>query len=140
MPNKKQMTDMVRKIVKHSQGLHDHKIMHPKRDWWIGLSFALLIFIASAYGSVYTYWKNKNITADTDVITSDETTVYRESFVKDALSRFDVRNKEREALMEHFSKVPETPPKAEEPAATSTEAVSTTTPKEPSGPVVNSGQ
>jgi hypothetical protein len=139
MLNKKQMTDMVRKILKHSQGLRDHKIMHPEREWLIGLSFALLIFIASAYGSAFTYWKNKNITASTDMITSEEVTVYRESVVKEALAKFDIRNKEREALTSDFS---EAPAAVSLPivATSSVADSSTTTAKEPTGPVVNSGQ
>jgi hypothetical protein len=139
MLNKKQLTEMVRKILKHSQGLHDHKIMHPEREWLISISLALFIFVASAYGSIYTYWKNKNITATSDPITTEEATVYRESMVKDALSRFNVRNKEREALMADFPGAP-IPTPTPVVATTTVEQASTTPVNEPTGSVVNSGQ
>jgi hypothetical protein len=126
MQNKKQMIEMVRKVLKHSQGLHDPKIMHPEREWLIGLGLALIIFVCSAYGSIYTYWKNKNIAASNDVTVTDDAVVYRESVVKEALSRFDKRNKEREALMATFPGAPTPAPAV---ATSSIEQGSTTVAK-----------
>lgn len=116
------MTEMVRKILKHSHGLQDQKIMHPEREWLIALTLALLIFLGTSYASIYTYWKNKNIAGSAEVTAPEDAVVYRESIVKEALSRFDKRNKERSALMAEFPGAP-VPPSAE---ATSTKVASTT--------------
>ena len=119
---------MARHILKHSQGLQDHKIMHPERDWLIGLGLALVIFTGSAIGSVYTYWKNKNIEVTPDESTVKETVVYREAVVKDALASFEKRNKEREALIAQFSgaELKETVSEATTTISTSPTATTTT--------------
>ncbi len=109
MINKKQIAEMAKHILKHSQGLRDHKIMHPERDWFIGLGLAITFFVGSASVSAYTYWKNKNMSASQDAAVAEEVVVYRESMVKDALARFEKRNKEREALVAEFSSEEPTP-------------------------------
>lgn len=98
MLNKKQIAAAARKILRHSKGLKDPKLMHPEREWVIGLCVAVAIFAVTASGSAYTYWQNKHLSAVVPEGT-EEVIVYRESMVKEALKRFGDRNAEREALM-----------------------------------------
>lgn len=106
MINKKQITEMTQKLFKHSRGLHDHKIMHPEREWLIGVGIAVAIFTVTAYGSIYTYWKDKHMTSSVEAGASESSVTYRSSVVKDALGRFEKRNKEREELLSSFSGAP----------------------------------
>ena len=77
--------------------------MHPEREWLIGVGIALGIFTLAAYGSVYTYWKDKHMTSSVEAAASEDTVTYRASIVREALERFEKRNKEREELMSSFS-------------------------------------
>jgi hypothetical protein len=65
--------------------------MHPERDWSIGVFLALLIFIASATWSLTVYLVNRNISPDTGTGQQDESVVYRESMVEEALTRLEER-------------------------------------------------
>ena len=107
---------MAQHILRHSRGLRDQRLMHPEREWILGLAIALGIFAVTAAGSAYSYWKNKHPVAEF-IETNEEVLVYRESMVKDALKNLSVLDTEREALMKKFST----------PAQTSNEVVATTT-------------
>lgn len=118
---------MARHILKPSQDLQDRKIMHPEREWITGMAFALIIVTASASWSVYAYWTNKTIEVVSDKTTSEEDVVYRESVVKDALIRFEKRNKEREALIAGFTVQAPPPAPATEVATSTVEGQGTST-------------
>jgi hypothetical protein len=45
---------MAKHIAKRSKGIPDNRIMHPTRDWLIGLVFVLCIFVV---GSIYTGYR-----------------------------------------------------------------------------------
>lgn len=121
---------MAQKILKHSRGLRDHKMMHPEREWLIGLAIALSLFTITAYASIYTYWKDKNMTSSSDTTVSEDSVTYRASLVRDALKRFETRNKEREDMMSTFSadRAPVEP--ASDTSSTSIKEASSTAPLE----------
>ena len=110
---------MARHITRHAKGLKDPRIMHPEREWVLGLAVALGIFAVTAAGSAFSYMKNKHPVAANPEEAS-EAPVYRESIVKDALRQLDVRDRERETLLGGMS-LPE--PTVPAPEATSSETV-----------------
>ena len=130
MINKKQIAEMAQKILKQSRGLRDHKMMHPEREWLIGVGIALGIFTVAAYGSIYTYWKDKHMTSSIEAAASEDSVTYRASIVKEALERFEKRNKEREELMSSFSGEQEAAETVIETSSTSVPVASSTTPLE----------
>lgn len=91
MKNKTQITQAVKKIFRHQQGLHDPQIMHPYRDWLIGLSVAVAIFVISIVISISTYTENKNSPEDLGSDESVDIVLYREGLVAEALEQFSVR-------------------------------------------------
>jgi flavorubredoxin len=91
MKNKAQITQAVKQIFRHQQGLHDPQIMHPYRDWLIGLSVAVVIFVISIGISISTYTKNKNSGEDLGESGGVDVVQYRESQVNEALEKFSAR-------------------------------------------------
>lgn len=55
MINKNDILKMVRHIAKRSEHIPDRKLMHPARDWFIGLSIAALMFVSSAAFAFMTF-------------------------------------------------------------------------------------
>jgi hypothetical protein len=96
--NKDQIIEMTKKILRHQEGLEDRTIMHPVREWFVGLAIGIVVFIAVALMSGYAYWQNKqeNVTFETEVA---ETTIYSESQVKEALRLYRTRDRERMSLI-----------------------------------------
>lgn len=103
--------EVLKKISKHSKTLQDTQLMHPEREWGIGLLVACIFFIAAASLSAYTYFKNQSV----DVYvgsTETEDVVYRESLVKEALERIENRARKIEELSGQIQEVT-VPPKTE---------------------------
>jgi hypothetical protein len=96
---KKDMHAIALKIVRHQKGLRDPRIMHPEREWLVGLGVAFVIFLVSAYWSGYAYWKHKDTIDSAGSIEKSEIVVYRESIVKKALSIFTERDTQLQQLL-----------------------------------------
>ena len=116
MIQKNNIKELIQKITRRQKGLRDQRIMHPEREWFIGLFIMLLIFILSTFWSAHTYLKNKNIAVEKAEIEAPIT--YRDSIVKSVISTFDKREKELQLL---YSSKP--------PQVIKEETVATTTPK-----------
>jgi hypothetical protein len=88
MMNKKEITTFAKKIVRAQQGLKNHQLMHPRREWLIGVLVAVSIFSASAVWSSIKYFQYKDIDHQTSVQPEAPVAVYRENLVNEALSAF----------------------------------------------------
>jgi hypothetical protein len=99
MINKKQIAEMAKNVFKHERGLRDPRIMHPDREWLLGLGAALVVFVVGAVWSGNTFLKNRHVsalTAQSDGVTE---TVYRESQVKEVLKTLDERERRLQELL-----------------------------------------
>jgi hypothetical protein len=125
----KNIDNILKSISRHKHGLRDPQIMHPEREWLIGISIAVTIFILSGAWSLTLYLKNRNVSSDIQMGEQSEVVVYRESMVNEALGRLDERKAELDALLgkepivETSPEEPEeiTPPAENESIATSSE-------------------
>jgi hypothetical protein len=95
----KQIDNLLKSISRHKRGLRDPQIMHPGRDWLIGIAFALTIFILSAIWSTTVYLKNRNASAQIEFEQQSEAVIYRESMVTEALGRIQDRADTLDALL-----------------------------------------
>lgn len=91
MINKKEITAFAKNILHSKKGLRSPQIMHPAREWQLGLGIALGIFAVCAYFSVQTYveYRNIDLTLEDDGVAA--ATVYRGSLVEAALGEFSAR-------------------------------------------------
>lgn len=98
--NKEDVKKLARKVWKHHQGMKSVSIMHPTRDWLVGVGIAVMIIILSGAWSVSRYIDNKTIATtllETDVEAG--AVLYRESLVAQALNIFAERQRTVEALL-----------------------------------------
>lgn len=121
MKYKEYITLLTKRFFKKQQIVRDPQIMHPDREWAIGLFVAALIFAVSGYWSIQTYLSNRSATAH-GVVDDKAETVYRASIVKEALET--VRNRERE--LQNLTQSVVIPEPTPEVASTTPEEVSDT--------------
>lgn len=116
---KKIVTGVLRN--RHTAAL-DKNIMHPKREWFIGLFIGLMFLSAGATWSFRTYHQFSSVTVEesSDVL---EEVVYRETLVDTALFDFATRKKGYDTLKaELLSKRKITPPPVVEEVVVEVEA------------------
>jgi len=99
MINKNQFTNIAKKILKSHKGLKDPRIMHPEREWVVGLVVSVVIFATVATWSYFVYLKYQNLSTDNNDEQSTETVVYNEALMKSALQEFSSRRKHYEELL-----------------------------------------
>jgi hypothetical protein len=129
MINKNEFSKMAKHIFKKGQRSQNPKIIHPSRDWIIGVLFALVVFGVSTGWSAHTYLQYRDVSITYDNTNDSEVIVYRESMVKKAIEIFTNRDKLHVQLKsgEVVVVLDET---KEDPSATasSTDTVATSTP------------
>lgn len=107
MLNRKEITNAAKRMLRQHRGLEDPQIIHPQRDWFIGLGVAVAVFILIAWWSITSYLHHSN--ADVDVLgeAGNTDTIYREAQVKAALELFSEKNKKYEELVGDMPVQPE---------------------------------
>jgi hypothetical protein len=137
----KHIDNIVKSIARRRKGLSDPHIMHPEREWTIGILLALIVFVLSATWSLTVYLENRNASADASSEEQSESMVYRETMVKQALTRIDDRAKKLKTLLPETQNTQEEVEEEIEPVATSTEPVVATSTEEvieePDGPLIS---
>ena len=101
MITKNDITRIAKHILKRQRGLRDHQIIHPVREWFIGLVCSLLILVGGAVWSAFTYFEVSGRTVETtstDVVTAN---VYRGDIVNAALAKFRERTDNFNQLLEN---------------------------------------
>ncbi len=103
----KHIEDIIKSINRHKKGLRDPQIMHPEREWGIGIFLAVLIFILSATWSLSLYIENRNAAAHMQTEEQPESVVYRESQVEEALARLKERTTTLNSLLPRADEIVE---------------------------------
>ncbi len=125
--NKKEITAFAKNILRSHKGLRSPQIMHPAREWLIGLLIAFGIFGICAFVSVQAYLEHRNFDLTIDTSDTNTSTVYRESLVDAALELFVERSQKYNELQS--AATPITTPAEEESKPEPVEEVTTTTPE-----------
>lgn len=104
MINKK----LAKKIAEHAlsperKQFIDNHIMHPEREWSIGLLIGISICVFGAVWALYTFDFYKNIKVENSV-TDASTVVYRASVVGEVLKDFESRNNAYNHLLTELKK------------------------------------
>lgn len=118
---------MVRSILNNRQNtLSDRDIMHPEREWFLGVFVGLIILTLAIFWSVKTYIQFDKITVS-DLEEKDKKSVYKDLLVESALVDFADRKKMYSDLKEDLiSKTEKVEVIVPEPALESVELASST--------------
>ncbi|MBI4086687.1 hypothetical protein HY416_01750 [Candidatus Kaiserbacteria bacterium] len=116
MIEKRSIFAIAKHILRRSEGHADRRIMHPARDWLIGLFVAAALFLSVGGGTGYLYWyKSSEVTEAYDV--AIEEVSYDQKLITRTLEKYRVRKRAYESLGGNVSAVV---PDADEEVATST--------------------
>ena len=88
---------MVRHISRRSEGHPDRRIMHPVRDWLIGLTTASFLFLAVSLAEGYLFWSTSVRVSEVPEVTV-ETVRYDSKLVGRVLADYRARNAQYESL------------------------------------------
>jgi hypothetical protein len=103
MIDKKTVKKMMYDILRHKAGLSDHKIMHPVREWFLGMFVSLLLLTTSVFSSLYIYRLFNHDHGSGDVVENIiPTVVYKEREIKEAIKNIETRQKEYAELKENL--------------------------------------
>lgn len=128
MINKRDITEAAKKMLRKHHGLRDPQIIHPRRDWLLGVGLALVIFTGVTWWSVASYLNYSHISVVDSIEAADTSVVYRAAQVQAALELYESRTQNYYGLLQN--RVVQTPPvpqeiDEEESVATSTDTTAT---------------
>lgn len=89
--DKKEMSKIAKNIFHHSRGVQKPKIIHPVRDWGVGITVAVLITAGLLVWSNQTYESYRNFTGNSEGDEQESATIYRETAVNQAIEEFSLR-------------------------------------------------
>jgi len=99
MINKKEILKIAKGILRKQKGIRDHQIIHPAREWWIGVLLSLVVFSGIATWSIATYSEYSNTSVVASTQATETGVVYRESLIEAALEQFSERQDNYEQLL-----------------------------------------
>ncbi|MEK7462012.1 MAG: hypothetical protein AAB618_00335 [Patescibacteria group bacterium] len=104
MKNRLHIKNVLKKLSKKRVSLRDPQLMHPQREWVIGLVVSLGLFIFATFISVYIYFKNQAIDVS---VAADDTAevVYRETLVNQVLEIIKQRQDKLNSLNKNYAPV-----------------------------------
>ncbi len=97
MITKHSILKMVRHIVRRDAGHPDRRIMHPARDWFIGLLGVGVVFLGGGVYAGYLFWSKSNTIAETHEATSGSVK-YDRKLIDRVLTDYRARQTRYESL------------------------------------------
>lgn len=103
---------------------YEKRMIHPVRDWFIGLTVAIACIFAAAGHSAYTFLIFEDISISTYTGAGDETVAYKKTLIDTVLGRYAERANTFSVLMEQAPGIAPMPEaEVEMPQATTSEEV-----------------
>lgn len=129
MLSKNDIKKLAKKIVRQQQGKRSQEIMHPARDWFLGVLIALILVFVSAAWSAAKYIETKETISAGVMAEAEDAVVYRESNINEALSIATNRQQTASAYQPESVEIPEDDISTS--TATSSDSVATSTSNTP---------
>ena len=94
----KDIKKMVAHIVRRDKGIVDTNIMHPTREWFIGLGITIVIVAVGTWFSFYIYTSNQNEMSK-EVVIVQSAVPYNATVVSKALETFTAKQKKYNEIL-----------------------------------------
>jgi hypothetical protein len=128
MIESKDIKNMVQHILRREKGIADTHIMHPAREWFIGLSIAFVMVALGSWFCFYLYMFHSNeMKKEVEII--EQAVPYQATVVKSALEVFAEKKQKYNAIIggeettNLVTDVATTTPSSAEETATTTEDI-----------------
>lgn len=92
---------IAKKIMRHQRGVREHQIIHPVREWLIGIAAFVLLAATAAYWAFVMYVEINSRSVELSAAPVAEIVVYRPELVNAALARFGEREATYRELLEN---------------------------------------
>lgn len=95
---------LIKKMVEHIFHPHkkefvDNNLMHPEREWSIGLLIGMVLVLMGGWWSVYSYMQYNEVSIENVDSVAPDSFVYRASVVEEVLKNFSERKKNYDSLL-----------------------------------------
>ena len=90
MIQKKDILKMAKHVFKRGRGIPDKRLLHPRRDWTIGLVLFVTVFVSGSVIAGQSFVKNQDIQIDTTVL-SEQIPEYNKALVEKTLDDFGAK-------------------------------------------------
>ena len=107
MINRKEITNVAKRMLRQHRGLEDPQIIHPQREWLIGVGFSVLVFTLIVWWSVSSYIEHAHTDTDISAEVGSTDAVYREVQVNAALELFAEKSEKFNKLVGDIPAQPE---------------------------------
>ncbi len=106
MIEKKQIQKMIAAILKHKNGLPDHQIMHPFREWVISLSVTMLLLGLMVISCIrlYQHYNDFTIDFENDESALTTTIIYRSEEVAAGIKNFEANKAHHEEILNNLER------------------------------------
>ena len=101
MISKRDIAKIAKHVLKRHRGVRDHQIIHPMREWTVGLFGGMILLILGATWSVLTYREVSNRGVENAGTVEVEQTIYRDDLVNAALEKLRERQADYQALLDN---------------------------------------
>ncbi len=91
MIDKKFVEKIIRDSLNRNRSLEDHNLMHPEREWFIGLGMAILTVGFGVYWCLHLYSTYNKVEVVTDLDNNTEQSIYRSQEIDQSLQEFAER-------------------------------------------------
>lgn len=81
---------MAKHVFKRGQGIPDKRLLHPKRDWVIGLFLFGIVLTVGSIFSAQLFISNQDITTDA-VSSGEQLPVYNQSLIQKVLDVYELK-------------------------------------------------
>ena len=104
MISKKDIIKMARTVSKRSQGYRPHRMMHPNRDWLIGIALLIVVVLVGGFINAQEYMAYNALEDETEGAALS-IKKYRYSLAKDVRTMYEERSQKFGSLAEERSSV-----------------------------------
>ena len=96
MISKADIIAMARHVARRGTGHADYRIVHPSREWLIGLAGATILFLGAGAHAGFFFWSKGNALVETPL--SLETATYNHATIYQVLEVYAARSATHKAL------------------------------------------
>jgi hypothetical protein len=98
MINKKEITKMVKAAIRRDRGIPDRRLMHPSREWAIGLILCLVIVLAGSIYAIIVFEKYSSISIDDSAVEVEQLR-YQRATALEAIEIYEQKQTNYEKLI-----------------------------------------